>query len=89
MVQNKDNLDLEVILVLLKNKSYLREIARILNQSHSTLSRKIDNLIKENVLDYKREGKNKILFIKNNLKSKNYIYSAEIYKLNKLIKKHS
>lgn len=88
MVQNKNNLDLEIILVLLKSKSHLREIARILNQSHSTISRKINSLIKENILDYKKEGKNKVLFIKNNLKSKNYIYSAEIYKLNKLLKKH-
>jgi predicted nucleotidyltransferase len=88
MVQNKNNLDLEIILVLLKNKSHLREIARILNQSHSTVSRKISSLIKENILDYKKEGKNKVLFIKDNLKSKNYIYSAEIYKLNKLLKKY-
>lgn len=88
MVQNKINLELEIILALLKNKSHLREIARLLNQSHSTLSRKINSLIKENILDYKREGKNKILFIKNNLKSKNYIYFAEIYKLNKLLRKY-
>jgi len=88
MVQNRDNLYLEIILILLRNKSHLREIARILGQSHSTISRKIINLLKENILDYKKEGKNKILFIKNNLKSRNYVYSAEIYKLNKLLKKH-
>ena len=88
MVQNKNNLELEIILVLLKNKSHLREIARTLNESHSTILRKINELLKENVLDYKKEGKNKIFFIKNNLKSKNYIYSAEIHKLNSLLKKH-
>src|SRR3989344_2634706 len=88
MVQNRDNLYLEIILILLRNKSHLREIARILGQSHSTISRKIINLLKENILDYKKEGKNKILFIKNNLKSRNYVYSAEIYKLSKLLKKH-
>src|SRR3989344_735633 len=88
MVQNKNNLDLEIILVLLKNKTHLREIARTLNESHSTILRKINELLKENVLDYKKEGKNKIFFIKNNLKSKNYIYSAEIHKLNSLLKKH-
>src|SRR3989344_4713423 len=37
MVQNKNNLELEIILVLLKNKSHLREIARTLNESHSTI----------------------------------------------------
>ena len=88
MVQNKNNLELEIILVLIKNKAHLRELARILNQSHSTVLRKINELIKENVLDYKKEGRNKIFFIKNNLKAKNYIYSAEIHKLNRLLKNH-
>ena len=86
MVQNKNNLELEIILVLLNNKIHLREIARILNESHSTILRKINEFVKENILDYKKEGKNKIFFIKNNLKAKNYIYSAEIYKLNKILK---
>ena len=88
MFQNKNNLELEIILVLLKNKVHLREIARTLNESHSTILRKINELVKENILDYKKEGKNKIFFIKNNLKAKNYIYSAEIHKLNRLLKKH-
>ena len=88
MVQNKNNIELEIILVLLKNRSHLREIARILKESHSTVWRKINGLVKDNVLDYKKEGKNKIFFIKNNLKAKNYIYSAEIHKLNKILKKY-
>jgi len=87
MVQNK-NIELEVILNLIKNNSHLREIARSIKESHSTVSRKINELVKENIIDYKKQGKNKIFFIKNNLKAKNYIYSAEIYKLNKLLKKH-
>ncbi len=88
MVQNKNNLEMEIVLTLLKGKSHLREIARILNESHSTVLRKINELIKENVLDYKKEGKNKVFFIKNNLKAKNYVFSAEIHKLNKLLRKH-
>lgn len=88
MVQNKNNLEMEIMLVLLKSDSHLREISRTLNESHSTILRKINELLKEKVLDYKKEGKNKIFFIKDNLKAKNYIYSAEIHKLNKLLKKH-
>jgi len=88
MVQNKNNIEYEIILTLIKNKSHLREIGRTLNTPHSTILRKINGLIKENILDYNQEGKNKIFFIKQNLKSKNYIYSAEIYKLLKLLKKH-
>lgn len=88
MVQNKNNLELEIILVLLGNKTHLREIARILKESHSTILRRINELIKENILDYKKEGKNKVFFIKDNLKAENYVYSAEIHKLNKILKKH-
>jgi len=87
MVQNK-NIELEIILILIKEKSHLREIARNIGESHTTVLRKINELLKENILDYKQEGKNKVFFIKNNIKSKNYIYSGEIYKLNKLLKKH-
>ena len=67
MVQNKTNLKLEVILVLLKANAHIRGIARTLNESHSTILRKINELLKENVLDYNKEGKNKVFFIKNNL----------------------
>jgi len=88
MVQNRNNIESEIILTLIKNKTHLREIARIINESHSTILRKINDLIKENILDYQKQGKNKVFFIKNNLKAKNYIYSAEIYKLSKLLKKH-
>lgn len=87
MVQNRNNLEAEIVLLLIKNRSHLREIARILDESHSTILRRINGLIKEGVLDYRREGKNKVFYIKDNLKSKNYVYSAEIYKLSKLINK--
>ena len=88
MVQNKNNVELEIILNLIKNRAHLREIARNIGESHSTVLRKIKELVKENVIDYKQEGKNKTFCIKNNLKAKNYVYFAEIYKLNKLLRKY-
>jgi len=87
MAHNKTNLELEIILVLVKNKAHLRSIARTLNESHSTVLRKINDFLKKNVLDYKKEGRNKVFFIKNNLTARNYVYSAEIYKLSKTIEK--
>jgi predicted nucleotidyltransferase len=89
MFQNKNNLDMEILLVLIKDKTHLREIARLIKESPSTVLRKLNELIKENILDFKIEGKNKVFFIKNNLQAKNYVYGAERYKLNKLIKKYS
>ena len=89
MVQKKDNLDLEIILLLVKGESHLRGIAKQLDQSHSTILRKLDRLVKENVLDFKIEGKNKVFFIKNNLQAKNYVFNAERHKLIKLLKKYT
>lgn len=88
MVQNWYDIDSEIILLLLKGNKHLREIARDLKISHSTISRKLNKLIKENVLDYKKEGKNKVFFIKKNLKAKNSVFRAERYKLNKILSKY-
>ena len=88
MVQNKDNVNSEIILLLLKGENHLRCIAKQLNESHSTVLRKLDNLVKENVLDYKKEGKNKVFFIRKNLQAKSYVFNAEIYKMIKLLKRY-
>ncbi len=88
MVQNRDNLELEIILLLLKGENHLRNIARILKVPHATIQRRLENLIKENTLNYKREGKNKVFFIKGGLQAKNYVFNAERYKLIKLLKKY-
>lgn len=88
MAQNKDNLGLEIILLLLRGENHLRGIAKQLNESHSTILRKLNNLLKENVLDYNMEGKNKVFFIKKNLQAKNYVFNAERYKLIELLKKY-
>lgn len=88
MVQNRDSLDLEIMLVLLKNESHLRGVAKQLNASHSTVSRALNKLYKDNVIDFKKEGKNKIFFIRKNLQAKNYVFNAERYKLIKIIKQY-
>ncbi len=86
MVHNRDNLDLEIILVLLTGEIHLRGIAKQLGESHSTISRKLNKMTKENIVDFKKVGKNKVFFIKKGLQARNYIFNAERYKLTKLIK---
>jgi predicted nucleotidyltransferase len=88
MDQNRNNIDFEIILLLIKGENYLRGIAKQLDESHSTVLRKLSGLVEENVLDYKKEGKNKVFFIKNNLQAKNYVFNAERYKLIKVLKKY-
>lgn len=48
----------------------------------------MNGLFKENVLDFKKEGKNKVFFIKKNLQAKNYVFNAERYKLIRLVEKY-
>ena len=78
----------EVILNLLKGDSHLRQIAKDLKINHMTVKRALDILIKENVLDVRKEGKNSIYSIKKTLEAQNFVFMAEIYKFNSLIKKH-
>jgi predicted nucleotidyltransferase len=88
MAQKGYNLELEIILLLLKGERHLRDIAKQLNESHSTVSRKLNKLTIENILDYRIEGKNKVFFIKKNLQTKSYVFNAERYKLIKLLKEY-
>jgi len=88
MVQKRNDINSEIILILLKEETHLRSIARRLDQSHSTILRKLNFLIEEDVLDYRIEGKNKVFFIKKNLQAKNYVFNAERHKLIKLLKKY-
>lgn len=88
MVQIKDNIEFEILLVLLRGKFHLREISRILKKSHTTILRKINLLTEKNILDYKKEGKNNVYFIKKNIASKHFIYQVEHYKLLKIIEKY-
>lgn len=88
MVQKGDNLELDIVDVLLRTENHVRGIAKKLNESHSTILRKLNNLKKENVIDSRNEGKNKIFFLKNNIISRNYILNAELHKLTKLLREH-
>lgn len=79
---------LKIVSFLLKNKSHGREIARILNTNPMTISRKINELFKENIIDFDLEGKNKVYFIKKTAEAKAYVFMAEECKLIKLLKKY-
>ena len=85
MVQNRDNISLEIILALLKGRMHVRGIAQELGIPHSTIHRRVNELVALNVLDFRMEGKNKVLFIKNSFQASNHVFSAERYKLIQLL----
>ena len=86
MVQKRDNLEMDIIEQLLRADNHVRGIAKKLEESHSTILRKLNNLKKEGVIDSRREGKNKIFFLKKSMISNAYILQAELYKLTKLLR---
>ncbi len=88
MVQKRDNIQLDILEILLKNEDHVRSIALKLNESHTTILRKLNYLKKENVIDSKKEGKNKIFFLKKNIIAQNYIFKVELHKVTKLLKKY-
>ncbi len=84
----QEDYKLEIIGELLKEENHIRGIAKKLNINHMTILRKIKELEKENVLDYKEEGKNKKYFLKNTVEAKNYIFISENYKLNQILERY-
>ena len=86
MVQNRDNVESEIILTLLRKELHLRALAKVLNRPHPTVLRRVNELVTENVLDYRVEGRNRVMFIKKSLQAKNYVFNAERYKLIKLLR---
>ena len=86
MVQKRYNLEMNIIELLLRGDNHVRGIAKKLNESHSTVLRKLNSLKMENVVDSRKEGKNKIVYLKKNLVSKTYILQAELHKLAKLLR---
>src|SRR3989344_5742918 len=80
--------NMEIIGSLLKSRSHIRELARLLNTNQTTIARKVQELCKANILDFNQEGKNKVFFIKKTLEAKQYIHSFESYRLLNLLKEY-
>ena len=50
-----------------------------------TLTRKMEELQKKNIVDYETRGKNKVFFLKNSLEAKEFLFMAEHSKVIELI----
>ena len=86
MLQNCNEYDL--ILTLLKGKSHIRELARKLGTNQTSVKRKLDELYKENLVDYRVEGKNYVYFIKKTLEVRIFVIIAESFNLILFLKRY-
>jgi predicted nucleotidyltransferase len=85
MNQFKINNTYEILLKILKKNNHGRQLAKELNISLSTIQRTLSELVSLNVIDYSKQGKNKIYFLKQNIISTKFILNSENYKLIKLL----
>ena len=60
----------QLVITLAKKENHARELARILNSNQTTLVRKLNELSSENIVDFKKEGKNKVFFLKKTLEAR-------------------
>lgn len=73
---------------LLKREGHIRDLAKRINTSPMNVSRAVKILSKENLVDYRTSGKNKIYFIKKTTESRIYSFISEEYRLLEFLKKY-
>lgn len=78
----------EIVGILLKEELHIRAIADRLGTNHMTVLRKMRRLAEENVLDFKKKGRNKVYFIKKTAEARNYVLMVEIYRLGMLLERY-
>ncbi len=88
MFHMEQNTSFELVDILLGEEMHTRALAKRLNINHMTTLRHLKGLVNDNVLDFRMEGRNKIYFLKKNIESRNYATMTELYKLNRVLKKH-
>ncbi len=82
------NISSEIIDILSGEEIHARALAKRLDTNHMTVIRNLKELVSENVLEFRKEGRNKVYFLKRNMEAKNYALISEVYKLNKTLKKY-
>ena len=85
---SQNNYNIKIVEALLKSENHIRGLARLLDTSQTTIARKVQELCKNNIVDFKQEGKNKVVFLKKSLEAKQYAYQVETQKLLETLKKY-
>lgn len=88
MCHVEQNVANEIVNILLQTDLHPRGLAERLNVNHMTVARKLADLSKENVVDFRIEGKNKVYFLKKTIEARNAVLITEHYKLSRIIGAH-
>lgn len=71
--------------MLLNGGSHSRELAGRLGVNPMTVSRRLKQLVIENVLDFKAEGRNRVFRLKGSIEARNAVMRAELHKLDLIL----
>lgn len=82
------NISSEIIDILSREEIHARALAKRLDINHMTVIRNLKELVSENVLEFRKDGRNKVYFLKKNIEARNYELISEVHKLNKTLKKY-
>lgn len=82
------NYNFKIVEQLLKTNNHIRGLAKILDTNQTTIARKVQELQKDNIIDFKFEGKNKVVFLKKSLEAKQMVYCVESLKVLEILDKY-
>ncbi len=85
---SQDYYKIKIMESLLKKENHIRGLAKELNTNQTTVARKINELFTKNIVDYKKEGRNKVYFLKKTLETFQFVLITEHYKLLEILKKY-
>jgi len=84
----EQNLTNEIVALLIREDLHTRAIAEQLKSNHATVMRKLRDLTKDNIVDFRREGKNKVFTLKRTIEGRNAAMIAEIYKQSSVVSRY-
>ncbi len=79
---------LEIVRELMQGRIHIRGLASRLRINAMMISRKMNELVKENVVDFMAEGKNKSFFLKDTIEARENCYLSEKYALLMTLEKY-
>jgi predicted nucleotidyltransferase len=84
-MEQKSDICFAILEKLRLGKNHARGLAREIKTNHMTIKRILDSLTRDNIVDFKISGRNKLFFLKKNFHSRNAIISLELYKQKQII----
>jgi len=88
MFHVEQNLTNEIVALLLQTDIHPRSLAEKLQTNHMTVTRKLQVLVDENVVDYRAVGKTKVYGLKKSIEGRNAGMIGELYKQSQIIRRY-